>query len=248
MRGLLLLAGLACECAARGPVPQPAESGILEGVCEASALIWDGGRWLVGDNEVDDRLFAYDADFRPVGTVPVVPPVEDIEALAWDGARVLVVGSGGTKPERRRVVEVGGGERPALWDACAACGPVNVEGAAWWKGALWLGLRSPVPEGKTTFLEATTGQLHAQEWGGYGVRDMAMRGEELLLILGPTAKEERPYRLGSLEKGPLEVILPEGAEGLGVGPDGRLTVVTDGGWNKEMTGCKHPSRWQRIPG
>jgi hypothetical protein len=222
--------------------------------------VWDGSRWLVGDNEVSDKLFAYDEDFRPIGTVPVVPPVEDIEALAVDGPRVIVVGSSGRKkggedaPNRRRVVEVGTGEVKVPWELCGGCGlelppdggGLNVEGAAWWKGALWLGLRSPVPEGKTTLFNATTGERLAQDWGGAGVRDLAVRDGQLLLILGPSTKEERAYLLASFEQGPLGLTLPPDAEGLGVGPKGELVVVTDGGWEKDQKTCKHPSLWQRL--
>jgi hypothetical protein len=236
-------------------------SGILAGVCEASALIWVEGHWLVGDNEVNDRLFVYDAQFQATGTVPVVPPVEDIEALATDGSRVFVVGSAGRKksgkpaPERRRVVELGKGEVPIPWENCPECGldlppedgGINIEGAAWWKGGLWLGFRSPVVGGKTRLWRPDGGELLQEDWGGAGVRDLSVRGGELLLLLGPSVKEERPFQLRSLSGTP-GPSLPEGAEGLGVSPDGSLWVVTDGGWSQDMAGCKKPSRWEKVPG
>lgn len=247
--------------AATPAVPQTAgsTSGTLVGPCESSALVWDGQRWLVADNEINDHLFAFDANFQPVGTVPVTPPVEDMEALAVDGGRVLVIGSasqkkgGETALNRRKVVEIGKGEIQIPWDSCAGCGlglspeggGLNIEGAAWWNGALWFGFRSPVPGGKTT-LWSPGSPLRQMEWDGSGVRDLAVRGGELLLLLGPSLKEDRPYQLATLSQGPPGLRLPEDSEGLGVGPDGKLVVVTDGGWEKGMGGCKSPSTWTRL--
>lgn len=243
----MLLWLLACgRCAA-------SDGGVLSGVCEASGLVWNGEHWLVADNEVSDRLFMFNRSFEPEGTLPLQSLVEDPEALAVEGAKVWVFGSASRKkngeevPERRRILQVGAELLPLDWSRCRDCGTVNVEGAAFWKGALWMGFRSPVPEGKTRLWNTQTGEMLERDWGGFGIRDMAVRGEELWLILGPSEKETRPFMLGTVEKGPLSA-LPEGAEGLGVGPLGELVVVTDGGWNQQKNGCKTPSTWQVVIG
>jgi hypothetical protein len=33
------------------------------------------------------------------------------------------------------------------------------------------------------------------------------------------------------------------AEGLAAAPGGGFLVVEDGGWEKDMSGCKNPARW-----
>lgn len=240
--------------ASRGP------ENVLEGVCEASALLWRQGQWLVADNEIDDKLFLFDRSFRPIGTLPVDPPVKDIEALALHDGRLFVVGSHSRKksgkedPRRRQVVELGKGPVPLSWAGCPACTAameeaeegrgLNVE-AAWWDGGLWLGLRAPVPSGKTLLVRTDTGELREVDTGGLGVREALRRSDELLLVLGPAADAPGSFTLWSDKRGRIGM-LPESLEGLGQDPEGLLWGVTDGAKGDEGGPCQEPSRWYKV--
>ena len=233
---------------------------VLAGVCEASALLWRQGRWVVADNEVDDKLFLFDRSFQPVGTLPLDPPVKDIEALAQHDGRLFVVGSHSRKKsgkedlKRRQVVELGKGPVPLSWVGCPVCVAameeqeegrgLNVEGA-WWDGGLWLGLRAPVPAGKTLLVRTDTGELRELETGGLGVREALRRSEELVLVLGPAADAQGPFTLWSDKRGVIGT-LPESLEGLGTDPEGLLWGVTDGAKGEEGAPCKEVSRWYKI--
>ena len=233
---------------------------VLEGVCEASALVWRQGRWVVADNEVADKLFLFDRQFKPVGTLPIDPPVKDIEALALHDGRLFVVGSHSRKKsgkedlKRRQVVELGVGPVPLSWAGCPVCTAameeqeegrgLNVEGA-WWDGGLWLGLRAPVPSGKTLLVRSDTGEMREVDTGGLGVREAVRRSEELQLVLGPAADAPGPFKLWSDRRGVIGT-LPEGLEGLAKDPEGLLWGVTDGAKGEEGGPCKEVSRWYKI--
>lgn len=244
--------------------PQPpqaaAADNVLSGVCEASALLWRQDQWVVADNEVSDRLFLFDRSFQPAGTLPVDPPVKDIEALALHADRLFVVGSHSRKksgkedPARRQVVELGKGPVPLSWAGCALCTAameetkegrgLNVEGA-WWEGGLWLGLRAPVPAGKTLLVRAETGEMREVDTGGLGVREALRRADELLLVLGSAVDAPGTFKLWSDKRGVIAT-LPESLEGLGEDPEGVLWGVTDGAKGEDGAPCQEPSRWHKI--
>jgi hypothetical protein len=260
------------EIAAAAPA---ADSGFLEGLCEASAIVpWDGG-YLIGDNETEDRLHAFDLDFRPRPSRPLAARVEDVEALAirHDG-RLLVVGSqsanknGTPKPDRERVLLDGASPvRPDL-SACAACeaargiapkqGGLSIEGAAWWGApgaspSLWLGVRSP-----RAMLLRTVGDpaasLRAAEvvpldLGGYGVRDLTVHDGALYVLAGPrdaTDATHAVYRIAGPGAAPERLAVALPAGAEGLLVEaGALVGVTDG--DGEPGGpCATPARWFRV--
>ena len=239
----------------------------LSGLCEASAVVpWEGG-WLVGDNETEDRLHRFQLDWTPSAPVQLTPEIEDIEALAPLPQGLLVVGSqsrnkdGEARPAREQVMLLGHGPvRPDL-SGCAPCeaargrppkqGGLSVEGAAWWQGALWLGVRSPLVDGQALLLELagdptaalTVARVLPVDLGGGGVRDLVVQGEQLWILGGPadaTPIHHGLYRLDSPTATAARIQdLPDRSEGLAVGPQGAV-VVTDGD-GQPGSRCKLPS-------
>ena len=255
--------------------PASLEGGEIPGVCEASAIVhWEGG-FLLGDNETEDRLPVYSTTFGPRAAVMLSTPIEDIEAVAvTSGGQLLVVGSQGAnkngKPRPAREWILQNGSPPVRPDltACAACiearslppkeGGLSVEGAAWWQGAWWLGVRSPTPGGATLLLpmegDPTTGLRAgppvALDLGGLGVRDLLVHDGALLVLAGPVDGRATPhlvYRLTSPTAAPerLPIELPPGSEGMVV-DGGSLVVVIDGDGEPGRP-CKVPARWVRVP-
>jgi hypothetical protein len=250
------------------------ESGVLVGPCEASAVIpWKGG-WLVGDNETSDRLFAYDAKLAPLPDVRLADPVEDIEALAATDTAVWVVGShsatkkGKDKPLRSRLALLGSPSVLPDLSACAFCAPglppeeggLNIEGAMVLRGALWLGLRGPLVDGKAALLELTGNPQDPSagrsvvrtvplDLGGLGVRDLAPKGDGFVVIAGPTGEAKGPFELWWFTAPDaagqrLDTVLPPNAEGLAIAPDGTALVVTDGAGTPGA--CKTAATWERV--
>jgi uncharacterized membrane protein YkvA (DUF1232 family) len=278
------LAGLACAAflshrAEPAPLtePKPVEGGlstnrgVLPGLCEASTIIpWHAG-YLVGDNETSDRLFAFGPDLSPLPAVSLTSPIEDIEALAFDGDRVWIVGSESAtkKAKRRPERELAGllGEPAGRLDltGCAPCeaarerapndGGLNIEGAAVLEGGRWLGLRAPVVDGKALLLglSADGGREERSislDLGGYGVRELAPWRGGLLVVAGPVADDPVPHRLywlRTLDSPPvlLPVELPPSTEGIAVTATGEAIVVTDGSGTAGSP-CVKPSEWWRI--
>lgn len=249
--------------------------GVLTGSCEASAMVpWEGG-WLVGDNEVTGHLFAYGPDFSRRPDVPLATAVDDLEALALDGARVLAEGSysrtnAGEERLSRQVSAWtdGPAKRLDFGPACPACagaalldpnhGGLNVEGAAFWGGDLWLGLRSPLLDGKAQLLDLPGGldgpgvatRAVLLDLGGRGVRELTPWHGGLLVVAGPPADGGEPHRLywladTSAAPVDLDVTLPPSTEGIGVESATSLVYVTDGDGKKEP--CKAPATWGRLP-
>lgn len=268
-RPLLILALWAgCRCSAGEP--ELAAGGVIDGVCEASAVVLQGERFLVADNEVDDRLFSFDRNFGDRKEVRLAHPIEDIEALALDNHGGLwVVGShsrnksGEPQPERDRILGPDGtlyaldlGDCPCASARAHApeSGGFNIEGAAWYNDRLWLGLRSPVYGGKAVWIETDKGKLTrwvTQDLGGLGVRD-ALHTRESYALGGPADGAPGPFRLfvtAGYGANAVPILdLPESTEGIAVelDPDGaRLVYVTDGEGKKGK--CAEPSRWGRIP-
>jgi hypothetical protein len=281
---LLLILLAACRCVAHEPPPAPATTSspstapaarLLGAACEASALARWGDGLLVGDNETKDHLFLYGPDGALRDRPALGVEVEDIESLVPAGSSVWVIGSQGRKksgeeePGRRRMTFWPGGTviTPDL-SACAPCaaaagrgpedGGINVEGGFLWSGHLWVGLRSPLVDGKALLLELdepaqgpgslTPGVLRtvAIDLGGYGVRDITPVEGGLLVVAGPAdgaAATHRLYQLVSPDQPParLPLDLPPSAEGITDNGDGTLTWVADGDGKKEQ--CKEPSTW-----
>jgi len=132
-------------------------------------------------------------------------------------------------------------------------GGLNVEGMAWWKEELLLGLRSPVAKGgavvvpvrnPTRLFEAG----HAQRSPSFGdaivlptkpgeaIRDMAATDDGILILLGDQTDAPGPgFRLVRWRPGTRELhdvrVKDFGAvprpEGIALDPDGRLLVVQD---------------------
>lgn len=290
-RLLLILAACRCGAAERTdtpdvspavatPAPTPSGvSGIVPGACEASALVWVDGHFVIGDNEIKRSLPGMTAEGAPGPALALADTVDDIEALVAAPGGVWVVGSQGRKnngeadPERQRILWTGGGPAvsPVL-TGCAPCaaaaargpeaGGVNVEGAFLADAHLWLGLRSPLVDGKALVIALDTPangpapgapqvtQTLLLDLGGLGIRDVSPAPEGgHYLLAGASDGARRTFRLfrwagpGSTPV-PLEVAVPDGVEGISVAADGTLTYVTDGDGKKPP--CAVPSTWGRI--
>lgn len=275
--GMLLLAGVAAvyALAGAGDVSETEmPTGVLAGLCEASAIVRTGDGYLVGDNETEDRLHAFTRAFQPMASWSLSSPVEDIEALALGNDGLLVVGSQGAskkgkrKPDRELVLLDGHPPvRPDL-SACAECeaarplppkeGGLSVEGAAFWAGRLWFGVRSPAPRGKALLLgmdgtpttELRTSERVELDLDGFGVRDLTTHEGALLVLAGPVDGRGGPHRVWVLDRPEgtptvLPIELPSGAEGIVI-EEGALVVVTDGDGQPGKP-CKEPARWVRMP-
>ena len=263
----LLLALTACSHG----VSAPASSAFVDS-CEPSALVRLGDHWLVGDNEVEDRLFVYAADMRPMPFRALPERVEDIEALVVSGAEVLVIGShsrsksGKARPDRRRVVRTTGPSFSLDLAACPACvaaeplapdsGGFNIEGAALAGPDLLLGLRSPLDAGRAQILVVSLGadaghiqRVLSLDLGGAGVRDLVPFRGGFLLLAGPPADGNQPHTLwflSGLDAVPerLPVSLPPSTEGVWALDDRHLRYVIDG--SGESAPCPTPGRWADV--
>lgn len=276
---ILTLIGCVCAAPSTGGTPPaapyaphpPVPAGVLLGACEASTILpWNGG-WLVGDNEDSRRLYAYDLDFAPRGTIQLPAEVDDIESMALGGAGYWVVGSHSTnkdgerRPLRERILAPDGSPRQLALAACPPCvaarglapnaGGFNIEGAAWWSDRLWVGLRAPLSaSGKAYLLEvdgtATVASVMELDLDGLGVREMIPYDGGLLILAGPTADAKVEHHLYGLDATRLlthlPVRLPASTEGIALDParPGTLVYVTDGD-GKPGT-CKQPATWGRV--
>jgi hypothetical protein len=230
----------------------------------------EGAAWVVGDNETRDRLFLFDADFAPLGALALATPIDDVEALAVTPSGVLVVGSHSTnrkgepRPQRAQVGLLGEAAHRLDLGACAPCeaarvlrtgaGGLDIEGAVHWAGRTWLGLRGPLDGGKALLVPLegdVAGAPRAIDLAGDGIRELTPWGDGLLLVAGPVDDTPRAHRLWWLaapEATPvlLDLRLPPSSEGIAVGADGRLTVVTDGS-GKPGAPCETPATWAKLP-
>ena len=132
-------------------------------------------------------------------------------------------------------------------------GGLNVEGMAWWKGELLLGLRSPVAKGgavvvpirEPTRLFQPEGRQRTPTFGdpivlptkpGEAIRDMAADDDGILILLGDQTDAPGPgfrlvrWRPGTRELADVRVkdfgTVPR-FEGIAIDPEGRLLVVQD---------------------
>ena len=234
----------------------------VAGSCEASALLWDGQGFVVADNEQDDRLLRFGPDWAARAPQMLPEPIEDIEALAQaPGGGLVVVGShsvnkkGAPQPERRRIGRYTDGAWVFVEPDLGGFGPaLNIEGAALWQGAVWLGLRGPLSDDKAQLLRMSEDLSRVTETrlvdlGGLGIRALSPQGDNLLVIAGPVEDGGQAHSLWRMPPvGPprrLEPTLPASAEGLAIGGDGRLYIVIDGDGKGEP--CAVPSRRQVLP-
>jgi len=252
------------------PALAAASGGVLATSCEASTILpWQGG-WLVGDNEDKRQLYAYRADFAPIGPVPLPAEVDDIEALALGGGGYWVVGShstnkdGEARPLRERLLAPDGTLTPLGLAGCPACvaargrapnaGGFNIEGAVVWGDALWLGLRAPLgPDGRAQLLRldgvGAVVETLPLDLGGLGVRELVPDEDGLLLVAGPTADATTAHALFRVAADRAVTrlgALPPSTEGLAIDPADptRLVYVTDG--DGKPGKCKDPARWGRM--
>ena len=234
---------------------------------------WNGDI-VIGDNETGDRLFRFDSEFVPRGELALPETIDDIEALASSPAGLWVIGSQSAnkeakvRPMRERIGLLGatsGMSGPLIPDftACAPCvegrgrapnrGGFNVEGAAWFDGALWLGLRAPLQDGKALLVRMDGNKAVATvtvDLGGMAVREMVPWRDGLLYIAGPVDDTQAPHQLwwsatpGAAARR-LTPDLPPRAEGILVTDDGTALYVVDGD-GKAGTTCVEPARWGRV--
>lgn len=267
----LLLALAACSRGVSAPALSAPVSGggAFPDACEPSALVRVGDHWLVGDNEVEDRLFVYADDMRPLRSQALPEGVEDIEALVVAGADVLVIGShsrsksGKPRPDRRRVARTLGPSFSLDLAACSAClaaepqapdsGGFNIEGAALAGQDLLVGLRSPLDAGRALLLVVSLGADagHIQrvvplDLDGAGVRDLVPFRGGFLVVAGPPAEGDQAHGLwflAGLDAVPerLPVSLPSSTEGIWAVDDRHLRYVVDGAGKPGA--CTTPGRW-----
>ena len=212
-------------------------------------MVWFQDRWLVADNEIADRLLRYDRALKPDGALKLEAPIDDIEALATDGAALWVVGSfsrkksGKEAPERARILKVGSGLLPEMaWPGTIDPGARNVEGAALRDGQLWLGLRAP----ELGILSPSEGTREVYRDGRRAIRDLVWQDGRWVMIVSADDKPSLLYAEGPKGEAPRTLAtLTDDAEGVAPHPDGGYLVVEDGGWNDEKTACKtgKEARW-----
>lgn len=210
---------------------------------------------------------------KPLGTVALGGSVDDLEALAPSPAGLWLVGSQSTnkdaeaRPLRERIALLGHPPFAPDLSACAACvdargrapnaGGLNVEGAAWHGGKLWLGLRAPLVGGRALMLETEATPAAARvtrvvpiDLGGQAVRDLAAWKGGLLVVAGPVSDTDAAHTawwLSAPDAVPqrLPLALPPSAEGLAVNDAGVALVVTDGD-GKSGRPCKEPATWMHV--
>lgn len=257
---------------AAAPAVPAAVGGLLTDACEPSALVRLGETWIIGDNETEDRVFAYDAAMKPVTSRALARSVEDVEALVVDGTRLIVVGShsrnrgGKEKSDRHWVIDEAGGIFALSLAGCAAClaaeplgpddGGFNIEGAALAGDSLALGLRSPLDQGQALVLLVSRGaeggrieQVIRVPLEGAGIRDMIPFRGGYLIVAGPTADASTPHSLwflSRLDAPPqrLAVAMPTSTEGIWPIDDHHLRYVVDG--DGKPNACLTPGSWADI--
>ena len=132
-----------------------------------------------------------------------------------------------------------------------------MEGAAWWGGRFWLGLRSPLDAKGRAWLVSLGDDLYgpvlpqapiAVDLGGEGIRDLAPWKGGLLVVSGPSGSAGTPHHLWWLSAPDavpvrLAVALPASTEGIAVIPE--PPPATPGGGVAEGTS---PPPQESTPG
>ncbi len=269
---LVIIVGTGLLCL--GTPESEQSEGIFSGFCEASSIVSSDDGYIVGDNEAEDRLFVFTSDLTQLAPRNLSVQVEDIEALATLPEGLLIVGSQGAnkrgerRPRRELVLLQGHRAISPDLSGCPACvaarslppkrGGLSVEGAAHWRGSLWLGLRSPLVEGKALLLRMSgdprsileVAGMTSLDLDGFGVRELVPWRNGLLVLAGPADAGDalhRVYFLSTPGSDPvrLPVELPNRTEGLAPTPDGRFIIVRDGDGQPGRS-CRVPSTWADI--
>lgn len=277
---LLLLIGCACgrppepgkaapsaaPSAPAAPKPMEAPPGLIGNVlstsCEPSALVRTADGFLLGDNEDEEHLYAFDDTMALKATRALPTRVEDIEAIALLGGSLVVVGShsrnrsGKAKPDRHRILMADGRvfavDTTNLPDADA----LDIEGAIGLNDTLVLGLRAPLAAGLAQLLVVDTGAAAGRiervvpiDLGGAGVRELTPYRSGFLVISGPSTDRPVPFGLwwmANLDTAPvkLDVSLPTSSEGAWLSGSTTLRVVVDG--DGEPGACSEPGRYWDV--
>lgn len=228
---------------------------VLDGSCEPSAMAPVNGQRVVADNEIGSHLLHYDDQFRRVGLTPLPVVVDDIEALAVDGATLWVVGSHSTskkgerRTDREKILRLDASPAVLTVDfaACPECvatrgtapdkGGLNIEAAAVANGQLLLGLRGPMRGDKALLLvvDPTSGRVTETRevgLGGEAFRELVPWKSGFLAVSGPVADGGGAHHLWwwpSLAEAPvkLDVTLPASTESI-LPLDGEVVYLVDG--------------------
>lgn len=144
------------------------------------------------------------------------------------------------------------------------CEALNVEGAfGTADGRLWLGLRAPLVGGRAALLRLVPGfaelrfdRVALLGLEGRGIRELALAGDQLIGIAGPTLDADEPFVLfraaapavfggGELSVEILRRDLLPSSEGLLL-RDGRAYVLLDGDATDGGDRCKVPAGWYAV--
>jgi hypothetical protein len=144
------------------------------------------------------------------------------------------------------------------------CKVLNIEGAfGTADGRLWLGLRSPLAGQRAVLLRLVPGftelrfdQVALLGLEGRGIRELALAGEQLIGIAGPTLDADEPFLLfraaapAVLAGGEpaVEILrrdLLSSSEGLLL-RNGRAYILLDGDADKDKNQCTVPARWYAV--
>ncbi|MBK8257424.1 MAG: DUF3616 domain-containing protein [Polyangiaceae bacterium] len=253
----------------------PSNQGAFSAFCEASAVVAYQGGYVVADNESDGAIYPFSEQMTARDLPrPAEVDVRDVEALVAMPRGLRSAGSQSTKdngevrPKRERVQIVGKKWAPVDFAGCDECaaargkppkmGGLSVEGAAFWNGGLWFGLRSPLVQKKAILLkmagDPATGLTVSEkvqiDLNEFGIRDLTVHNGALWILAGPADESLSAHRLYSLaEKTAAPALvrsnLPERSEGITFGPNGALLVVTDGK-GKPGEACTVASTWRWI--
>lgn len=136
------------------------------------------------------------------------------------------------------------------------CDTLNIEGAVNLEGRIWLGLRSPLVDGKAVVVRIAwphnaleIDAVNLLDLGGRGVRELALAQGRLWVIAGPARDAKAPFEVWEVDPESLAgdpsprrvASVPTSSEGLLVDDKGFLTVI-DGAEGDDRTTCEEPGR------
>lgn len=153
-------------------------------------------------------------------------------------------------------------EKAVASDA-AHCGVLNIEGALGLGGRLWLGLRAPLAGKRAVLLRLADGNAELRfdraallDLEGRGIRELAVDGDQVYGLAGPTLDAPDPFALFKLSAALLDGGEPavqilrrdlvSSSEGLAI-RGGRAYVLVDGDQGEGSGGCKVPAKWYSFP-
>ncbi len=148
--------------------------------------------------------------------------------------------------------------------AAERCEVLNVEGAfGTTDGRLWLGLRAPLVGNRAVLLRLVPGFAELRfdsvallDLEGRGIRELALAGDQLIGIAGPTLDADEPFFLFQADapavlkggKPSVKILrrdLPTSSEGMLL-RDGRAYVLVDGDAGDGDGPCKVPAGWYPV--